>query len=433
MKAVTKRSDDFIPPHSLEAEMAMLGSMMLSERACGELSWVRREMIYQPAHRMVFDALRWLYDEGRQIDLVTVKDFLIGHYLLQDAGGTEYLIQIMESVPSAKNASHYADIVRDKWVLRELQAGHEKCLSEIDDPDQTPAQKIEAAMSITQGLLDATTYEFNAGDVARNLHDSTKPGAPTGISAIDEHSDVGGLYPDEPNVIAALTGVGKTVIGLNLVKRWCRNGDRVLFVSLELKAEKLVRRLIKMLCGFGDRERAIRFGAEADYDAAVTEIAGWDLTIYDPSKTRGGTKDVESICEWVVAKHERKPVDRVVMDYAQFFKSREKSDGKTRLMETVEENLRSLNTRCGFVMVVLAQLIMERDKNGKQYFAIRNSREFGLGAAYVLHILHEKKEGSERYWMTCEKNRSGKGRWEHDLYFDHENLTFSSHPSTSMR
>ena len=415
---------------SNESEMAMLGSMLLSEKACGELSWVRPEMVYQPAHRTVFEALKGLYEAGKQIDIVTLKDRLRGAGKLEAVGGTEYLIQIMESVPSAKNAQYYAEAVRDNWALRELESRLLGCLNGIRDTESTVGQKVEASTLIPQGLLDSSTLEFSVGDVVDSLADSTKPGLPSGISAIDNYSDVGGLYPDEPNMICALTGVGKSVMGLNLAMRWCQDAKRVAFVSLELKSDKIVRRLMKMLCGYGDLDRARRDGMEAEWDRARQEMRFWDLTIYDPSKTRGGTKDVETVCEWLVAKHERRPLDGVVCDYAQFFKSRQRTDGKTRLMEIVEEELRTVNARCGFVMVLLAQLITERSKDGKVYYAIRNSREFGLGAAYDLRILGSEKEG---FKLLCEKNRSGRVYWEHLLRFDRNRLEFTSDPIETMR
>lgn len=418
------------PIWSNEAEMATLGSMLLSERACAETGWLNVEMFYQPAHQKVFGAVRSLYDSGRQIDLVTVKDRLIDANDLGSIGGVEYLVQIAESVPTAKNANYYAEIVRDKWVMRELESRLFKALDNVRNPEETAGQKVELATSIPNGLLDASTFEFHPTDILESLTESTKPGLATGISAIDQFSDVGGLYPDEPNVIAALTGVGKTNIGLNLAVKWCQEGKRVALVTLELKAEKVVRRMMKMLCGYGDLARARRDGKEAEWDRAKAEMQFWDLMIYDPSKTRGGTKNVETVCEWLIAKHERKPLDGCVLDYAQFFKSRQKSQGKTQLMEIVEEELRSTNGRLGCVMVVLAQLITERDKNGKAYYAIRNSREFGLGSAFYLQILGNEQEG---YKLVCEKNRSGRVHWEHLLFFDRENLTFSSHPSTSMR
>lgn len=420
---------DFIPPHSIEAEMAMLGSMLLSERACGELGWVKREMLYQPAHKMVFDALVWLYVQSRQIDLVTVKDRLKEQGLLQEIGGTEYLVQIAESVPTAQNAQHYADIVRDKWVLRELESRLDSCLKNARNPDESVGQKVETAMRIPNGLLDYSTYEFNVAEFAQHLSDKTLPGLPAGILAIDRQSGAGGLYRDEPNLVSAMTGVGKTNIALNLVKKWCMEGKRGFFVSVELKAEKVIRRLMKMLSGYWSLDQARSMGDEKAWNNALSEIAGWDLTIYDPSKTRGGSKDVESICEWIVAKNERQQFDFGVVDYVQLLKTRQKTSGKTQVMEIVEDELRALNARCGFVLVLLAQLIRTRDKNGKPFYEIRNSREFGNGCAYDLRLI----EDDGHLCISCEKNRDGKGYWTHQVSFDPAYLTFSSHPLEAMR
>lgn len=419
---------EYEPFWSEEAEKAMLGCMMLSERACGELGWVKREMVYQPAHRMVFDALRWLYVQSVQIDIVTVKDWLRDRDLLQEVGGTEYLLQIAESVATVQNATYYANIVRDKWVLREIEKRLDSCKANLRNPDETVGQKVESVMAMSQGLLDWSTYEFHAGDYAQSLTDTVLPGLATGISAIDHYSGAGGLYRDEPNLVCAMTGRGKTNLGLNLVKKWCEEGRRGAFVSLELKAEKVTRRLMKMLSGYWSAADAERFNDREAWDWALQKIAGWDLVIYDPSRAKGDSKTVESVCEWVTAKHERNPLDFVVLDYAQLFRTRQKTDGKTRTMEIVEEELRGLNGKCGFVMLLLAQLIASRDKSGKEHHEIRNSREFGNGCAFDLRII--EKDGT---FLHCEKNRDGKGYWKHQLSFDPQTLTFASHPLEGMR
>ena len=421
---------EYLPIWNEEAERATLGSMVLSEKACGELAWLKREMFYQPGHRMIFDAVTDMYRRAIDADLVTLKDWLTDKGQLADAGGTLYLVQVCESVVDAKNARYYADIVRSKWVLRELETRLDRCKESLRDPVQRPEDAVEAASTLVQGLLDSTTCEYSVSDLVFQLSDKTKPGLPTGIRAIDDHSNVGGLYPDEPNMICALTGVGKSVMGLQLAKTWCQAGKRGAFVSLELKAEKVVRRLMKMLCGYGDCDAARRNGHEAEWDKASGEMADWDLKVYDPAKTRGFTKNVEDVCEWVTAKHEHRPLDFVIMDYAQFFRSREKvMGGKTQLMEHVEDELRMLNARCGFVMVVLAQLIRIGEKDDKR-LQIRNSQEFGLGAAYDLRIVGDEKEG---YKLVCEKNRSGKNRWEHKLRYDRTYLTFETDPLETMR
>ena len=421
---------EYEPIWNQDAEMACIGSIILSEKAYFQVAWLKREMFYQPAHRIVYDAVESLYKSASAIDLVTIKDWLGSRDLLRDAGGVEYVTQMCERVATAVNARYYAEIVREKWVLRELEARLGKCTLSLRDAAVRPAQALEMASTLVQGLLDSTTCEYSVADEVFRLSNKTKPGLATGIYAIDEYSNVGGLYPDEPNMVCALTGVGKSVIGLQLVKKWCMEGRRGVFVSLELKAEKVIRRLMKMLCGFGDYDSAQRAGAGAEWDAAQREMSGWDLMVYDPSKTRGFTKNVEDVCEWVTAKHESNPLEFSVMDYAQFFRSRERiMGGKTQLMEHVEDELRMLNARCGFVMVVLAQLIRLGERDDKR-LQIRNSQEFGLGAAFDLRLIGNEKDG---YTLKCEKNRSGRNLWEHKLRFNKTYLTFESDPVGAMK
>jgi len=114
-------AEELVPLHSLEAEMSTLGSMMLSERAAEEIVTILEDSdFYRPAHREIFRAIRQLVNNSKPIDGVTLRNELLDREKLGEVGGEDYLIQIAEYVPSAANATHYAQIVLDKSTLRRL-------------------------------------------------------------------------------------------------------------------------------------------------------------------------------------------------------------------------------------------------------------------------------------------------------------------------
>src|SRR5271155_2217559 len=121
------RQFDRLPPHSIEAEMCVLASMMLDKDIIGQaIHIIHSESFHQPDHQIIFQALVKLYDANRPIDSVILVEELAKRHLLDEIGGTEYIAQILNTVPSAAHGMHYAGIVREKAMLRQLiEAGNE--------------------------------------------------------------------------------------------------------------------------------------------------------------------------------------------------------------------------------------------------------------------------------------------------------------------
>src|SRR5438067_7414031 len=112
---------DRLPPSAIEAEMCLLASMMLDKEMVGQVvTMIDREAFYQADHQIIFDILLKLYEQNQPIDAVIVQDELRKRQLLEEIGGTAYLARILSAVPSAAHGGHYASIVREKHLLRQL-------------------------------------------------------------------------------------------------------------------------------------------------------------------------------------------------------------------------------------------------------------------------------------------------------------------------
>lgn len=414
-------SKDFssrIPPHSIEAEVAALGSMMLSEQAIYEIEGIiKPEMFYQPAHKMVYEAILGSARSGKEADLVAVKDWLLSRSLLKTVGGTEYLIQICEAVPTSSNAVYYADIIYDKWVMRTLETRTEAFRGQIGDPETTAQQKVALGALIIEGLIDARTSEANMADEVFALTESVQPGGVSGIRPIDQHSQAGGYYPGEPNYIAGEQGTGKTNLLVQAAIEGCRRGENVVFASYELSSQKIARRVMRQLTGFSSLDRARLANCETEWDMALKAVSGWSMKVWD---ARDGDRSIESFTARLKAANVKKKIDRVVVDYAQLFDSRDcpvSKNGKTQAMERIETGFRTINSVLGNVLIIGSQL---SSHEGKMYTA--NSQEFEKGASYVLYLL---REGEKEYKLYCKKNRDGRTAWEERLVFDVRTLTFN--------
>src|SRR5688572_21439214 len=128
---------DKLPPHALDAEMCLLASMMLDKEMIGNVvQIVDREAFFQADHQIIFDVLLKLYEHNRPIDAVIVREELIKRQLLEEIGGVQYLAQILSTVPSAAHGAHYAGIVREKALLRQLIAASNDILRDAYAPHE---------------------------------------------------------------------------------------------------------------------------------------------------------------------------------------------------------------------------------------------------------------------------------------------------------
>src|SRR3954453_1086168 len=128
---------DKLPPHSTESEMCLLAAMMVEKEMIGQVvQIVDREMFYQADHQIIFDVLVKLYEQNRPIDAVIVREELVKRQLLEEIGGSAYLGAILNSVPSAAHGAHYAGIVREKSLLRQLISASNDILRDAYAPHE---------------------------------------------------------------------------------------------------------------------------------------------------------------------------------------------------------------------------------------------------------------------------------------------------------
>ncbi|NIA21697.1 MAG: replicative DNA helicase, partial [Anaerolineaceae bacterium] len=217
---------EHVPPHSVEAEMSVLGSMMLDRHAVGlALQLVKPEDFYVPSHQLIARTLIALYDKNVPIDFVTVLDALSEHGGAEEVGGGQYLAQLAESVPSAANAEHYAKIVRNKALLRNFISTTGQLISEAFAEDRTTEDFLDHAEQMifdvterkesgkAEGIKDIVQAAFEEIEQADR---EGQTGLKTNFYKLDKL--LGGLQKGEMVVMAARPSVGKTSLAMNIVE-----------------------------------------------------------------------------------------------------------------------------------------------------------------------------------------------------------------------
>ena len=247
--------EERIPPQAIDAEMAVLGSMLLSNEAVNDaLEILKPEHFYKEAHQKIFDAMKTLVDRGQAVDIVTVSE-LKKNNLLAQLGGEVYLTQLVDKVATAAHAKHYAEIVYKKFVVRDLirtaTSMVQRCYKEEDDDPQilidTAADQIYK-LSQKQKLSGFVAAKDLAPEVMDALEKAIKTknsiqGVPTGLDAFDHRT--GGLRKSDLIILGARPSQGKTALALNIAHHACVNcGIPVAFFSLEMGKQSIFERMI---------------------------------------------------------------------------------------------------------------------------------------------------------------------------------------------
>lgn len=245
-----------IPPHSLEAEMALLGSIMLRPDALYEvIDTVGPPSFYFEKHRTIFESMMELFGNHQPIDILSLSTRLKEKDLLERIGGTTFLTELCSAVPSSANIKHYADIVMKKYMMRQLIEASEHLshlgFNEAGDLEDILDNAEKKVFDITERFSGSTRFR----DLTPLLHDAFERfeklssaehelrGVPTGFKSLDDI--LGGFQNSDLIILAARPSVGKTALALDIARRTASEHKiPVGIFSLEMSADQLVDRIV---------------------------------------------------------------------------------------------------------------------------------------------------------------------------------------------
>ncbi|MGD0137574.1 MAG: replicative DNA helicase [Tepidisphaeraceae bacterium] len=244
------RQFDRLPPHSIEAEMCFLASMMLDREIIGQsIQLIDRESFYQADHQIIFDVLLKLYELNRPIDSVILFEELVKRQLLEEVGGTEYIAQILNCVPSAAHGLHYAGIVREKAMLRQLIGASNDILRDAYAPyehadvvlDKAERRIFEIADKKTTGSISSLGEV--AHEVYEMLEEKGRRGLESGFYELDDM--LNGMQNGEMLIVAARPSMGKTAFAMNIIEHLAADLQLPCGIfSLEMSKQQLAQRLM---------------------------------------------------------------------------------------------------------------------------------------------------------------------------------------------
>lgn len=356
-----------MPPHSVDAERSVLGSMLLDANALElSLEQLRPEDFYLPAHETIFACMRDIRNAGGAVDLVTLANELERHGKLDMAGGAAGLSELLGFVPTAANVQEYIGIVEEKSVRRQLiraggdiardgmndEAGLEKVLNDAERRIyDISMRKSEDSLVPVEEIVPGAFAEI--GELM-NLRGKLT-GVDTGF--IDLNRMTGGFQKSDLIIVAARPAMGKTAFALNIAQHAAlHDGRTVVIFSLEMSARQLVMR---MLCTEATVEsQKIKEGVVDPEDTNRL------LEVMEPMSRSGlyiddtggiSVPEIRSKCRRLKA---RRGLDMVVIDYLQLMQSGggRRSDSRTQEVSDMTRQLKLLARELEVPVVLLAQL-----------------------------------------------------------------------------
>ena len=414
-------------PHSLEAEQSVLGSMLSDSRCVNDvIGMVRPDDFYLQANRDIYETIYEMFSYSQVIDPVTVLDKMRERGVYDEQSSTKYIMQLMEITPTAANVKQYAQIVRDKSLLRKLTDAASNILDTVYDGAGSAQDMLEAAEKQIYALRRGNTNESleHVGTILLKVFDrltelsesgSEISGISTGLRDLDKF--ISGLNKTDLMLLAARPGMGKTSMALNIALNVAKKYPKktVAFFSLEMSKQQLVTRLLANE-SFVDNKKLTTGQLTVDewgkIGIASSALSQTDLRVDDnPSVT---VAEMNAICRRI------DDLALVVIDYLQLMtssgsKNTYGGENRQQVVSDISRSLKIMAKELNVPVLCLSQLSRANESRQDKRPMLSDLRESGAieqDADEVLFLYREdyyNKETEKQNVAECivAKNRHG--------------------------
>ncbi|ODN31296.1 replicative DNA helicase [Fervidobacterium thailandense] len=399
-------------PSNIEAEQALIGSILIEPEKMDQIvSIVNSSDFYDPRNKYIFRVMEELHEEGQPIDIISVCDRLRDEGLLDKVGGELYVAQLADTVPTAAHADVYAQIVRDKAILRELIAAGsqivERAYSDsdveeiLDEAERIVFRIAESRATKTYvDIRSALTEVFEHLEQLREKHlkgiAGLVTGIPTGFKKLDEMTS--GFHKSDLIIIAARPSVGKTAFALNLARNMATVGEASVGIfSLEMSKEQLIQRLLCME-SLVDLQK-VRRGWLSDEEwkrlvAGASKLMKANIIIDDES-------NLEPRVLRAKARRMKKEynVDAIFIDYLQLMNLGDRRDSRQQEISEISRSLKLLARELDIAIVALSQLsraVEQREDKRPRLSDLRESGAIEQDADVVIFLYREEYYKKQR-------------------------------------
>ena len=451
-QAIPLRTDTLrerIPPHAYDAERAVLGGIMLDAEALEKLEGaLQPEHFYVEANARVFYVVLELAARGQPVDALTIKDQLERRQELESVGGEAYLADLVGTVPTSANVKHYADIVRERYVLRQLLS---VCSDVTRDVYEETGLEVIEHLDIAEKNILGIAESFNRSRPAfakmsdlmletykeleeRYAQKKLVTGVSTGFEDLDKMT--AGMQRGDLIIVAGRPSMGKTAFSMNLAQNASLRSDEegvVAVFSLEMSTQQIAMRMLACEARVDmSNLRTGRFTSDDWRKLAASSGSLAESSIYIDDTPAISVMELRSKCRRL--KRENKHLDLVLIDYIQLMSGRANADNRAQEVSEISRALKGLAKELNVPVIALSQLNRSLEQRADKRPVMSDLRESGaieqdadvIMFIYRDEVYNKKPENEGLAEIIIAKQRNGP-IGDVKLTFVHKFTRFENH------
>ncbi|HLD88167.1 MAG TPA: replicative DNA helicase [Candidatus Omnitrophota bacterium] len=392
-----------VPPQNVDAEKALLGAMMIDEEAIGTaIEHLDSFYFYETRHQKVFDAVRDLYAQRKNVDIITLSDFLTGKGILEAVGGLSYLTELADFVPTSANARYYVDIVKEKGIQRRLIKNSTEIISKSYGTDVNVDELVDAAEQLIFEIATAKQRQqaVHVKDIIKTAietidqlyqHKQAITGVATGFIDFDRMTS--GLQKSDLIIIAGRPSMGKSALAGSICEYAAIHGNvPVAIFSLEMSKEQLVQR---MLCSQAQVDaHKVRTGFLSPSEwPLLTKAAGKlsNVPIFIDDTPAISALELRAKARRLKTSHN---IGLIVVDYLQLMEASARTESRQQEISEISRSLKALARELNTPLIAISQLsraVESRQDHRPQLSDLRESGAIEQDADVVVLLMREEQ------------------------------------------
>lgn len=438
-------SETRMPPQNIEAEMSVLGSLMLDKDAIIKIAdLVHPNDFYKDANRLIYETMLELFENREPIDVLSLSNKLEEKKKLEEIGGSGYLTDLVNSVPTASNVVHYSKVVQKKSLLRKLISAASDIIElgyeEAEDVEKILDEAEQKLFQVSQKYVKADfvplkTYLESAFNRIDELHkgDRDLRGVPTGFTDLD--NILAGFQKSDLVILASRPSIGKTSFALDIARNVAlKKKIPVGIFSLEMSSDQLVDRMLAAearVDAWRIRTGRLRSSGDEDDFAKIGEAMGIlsEAPIFIDDSARANVMEMRTLARRLQAEHN---LGLIIIDYLQLMEGRT-SDNRVQEVSEISRSLKGLARELNIPVLALSQLSRAVENRSPQIPKLSDLRESGSieqDADVVMFLYREDREKPDTpnkniVQVIVSKHRNGP-LGTANLYFNDAITSFSS-------
>ena len=401
-----------LPPQNMEAEVAVLGAMLLDREAIASaIEFLDEFSFYSEAHKTIYKAIIKLYDENEAVDIVTLIEELKKRNMLDAVGGPSQITDLANSIPTAANIDYYAKIVREKFLLRSLINTATQIVSESYDASSEVSGILDRAEKLIFDITSNRKGEMHVSEMKDIIKESIDTidklyqrkenitGIATGFHDMDVKT--AGFQKSDLIVLAGRPSMGKSALALSVIeyagvieKRPCA------YFSLEMSKDQLAQRLLCSLAAVNAHKVRTGFFSQSDWPklvAAAGKLSESPIFIDD---TPGiSALELRAKARRLKAKHD---IQLIVIDYLQLMRGASRIENRQQEISDISRSMKALARELDVPVIAVSQLsraVEQRQDKRPQLSDLRESGAIEQDADVVMLLLREE------YYVPTEENK----------------------------